>query len=58
VQRATREFVDRVFAGSASGLLSHLLKNERIPANELEALRALIDEHARNAPKRRKRSGP
>ena len=58
VRKATRDFVDRVFSGSASGLLSYILKNEHIPAGELNELRALIDEHARDSSTRRKRSKP
>ena len=41
---ATRELVDRVFGGSVGGLISYLLRNERIPRDELEQLRRLIDE--------------
>jgi len=40
---ATREFVDRLFAGSPGGLVSYLLKNERIPRKELQQIRSLID---------------
>jgi BlaI family penicillinase repressor len=42
---ATRDLVDRVFSGSASGLISYLLKHERIPHDELEQIRRLIDEN-------------
>ena len=50
VQRATRDFMERVFSGSAAGLLSHLLKHERITSEEIDAMRKLIDDHADNAP--------
>ena len=43
---ATRELVERVFGGSAAGLIAHLLKEERIAPQELQAIRKLIDEHA------------
>ncbi len=43
-QKATRELVDRLFAGSPGGLVSYLLKNERIPPEELEQIRGLIEE--------------
>ncbi len=40
---ATRELIERVFAGSPSGLVSYLLENERVPDGELERIRELID---------------
>jgi len=48
-RRATREFVDRVFAGSAGGLVSYLLKSERIPREELHRIRRLIEESAKKS---------
>jgi BlaI family penicillinase repressor len=45
-RKATEELVDRLFAGSPGGLVSYLLKNERIPRKELEQIRSLIDESA------------
>jgi len=42
---ATRDLIERVFGGSAAGLVAHLLKEERIGPKELEAIRHLIDEH-------------
>jgi BlaI family penicillinase repressor len=41
---ATRELVDRVFGGSAAGLVAHLLENERVSRTELGQIRGLIDE--------------
>lgn len=41
---ATRELVERVFGGNAAGLVAYLLKEERIPSNELDQLRQLIDD--------------
>jgi BlaI family transcriptional regulator, penicillinase repressor len=41
----TREFVNRVFEGSASRLVSHLLEHERIPSEEIAELRRMIDEY-------------
>ena len=43
-QNATRELIERVFGGEAAGLVAFLLKEEKIPRKELEALRKLIDE--------------
>ena len=40
----TRELVDRVFGGSAAGLVAYLLENERVSHKELARIRALIDE--------------
>ena len=37
-------FLDRVFDGAASELVHTLLKAEKIPADELEQLRRLIDQ--------------
>jgi BlaI family transcriptional regulator, penicillinase repressor len=44
VRSATRELVDRVFGGSFSGLMAHLLENEKIGKAELEQIKKLIDE--------------
>ncbi|WP_010585135.1 BlaI/MecI/CopY family transcriptional regulator [Schlesneria paludicola] len=41
---ATRELIERIFGGQASGLVSYLLKEEKIPPKELEAIRKLIEE--------------
>lgn len=43
-KRATRELIDRVYSGSAGSLVSYLLKYERIPRKELDAIRSFIDE--------------
>ena len=40
---AARELIDRVFAGSAAGLIAHLLSEERISRKELQELRELIE---------------
>lgn len=40
---ATRELIERVFGGSLTGLVAHLLEHEKIPRKELEQLRRLID---------------
>jgi predicted transcriptional regulator len=40
---STREFLNRVFEGSASRLVSHLLEHEHITAEELENLRRKIE---------------
>ncbi len=41
---ATRELIDRVFGGDAAGLVAYLLREERIPRKELQALRKLIED--------------
>ena len=43
---ATRELIERLFGGSAAGLVAHLLREERIARKELEAIRHLIDRHS------------
>jgi predicted transcriptional regulator len=48
---AVKGFIDRVFEGSASSLISYLLKNERISGEELDQIRNLIHE-AREEKKR------
>lgn len=40
-----REVVDRVFGGSATALVSHLLENEELEADELQAIKELIQSH-------------
>ncbi len=44
---ATHDLLSRVFNGSVYGLVSHLISNESVPAEELARLRELIDEAAR-----------
>lgn len=41
---ATRDFLGRLFGGSPAGLISYLIQNEKLSADELHELRALIDE--------------
>ncbi len=41
---ATRDLIERMFAGEAAGLVAYLLEEERIPRKELEALRQLIEQ--------------
>lgn len=41
---ATQELLSRVFGGSASDLVSHLLKNEKLSKKELDAIKKLINE--------------
>jgi BlaI family penicillinase repressor len=43
-RNATRELVDRVFGGSPGGLVSYLLRHERITKEELDEIRRVIDE--------------
>jgi len=42
-QTATREFVDRLFGGSTSGLVAYLLRQERIPPEEMREIHDLIE---------------
>ena len=41
---ATRDLIERIFNGSTAGLVSYLLKHERIPADELRAIRKLVND--------------
>lgn len=41
---ATRDLVDRVFGGSAAGLVAYLLKHERISRKEMDQIRKVIDD--------------
>ena len=43
-QSALREFVDRIFAGSPSGLVSYLIKHEKISKEDMQKIRQLIKE--------------
>ena len=43
---ATRELIERIFGGEAAGLVAYLLKEEKIPKKELEAIKKLVDEKA------------
>ncbi len=42
-KHAINDFVDRIFAGSATGLVSYLIKNEDIPEEDLDEIRKLLD---------------
>ena len=46
-QSATSDLVQRVFGGKASSLVSHLLKNEKVSAKEIEEIRKLIDQRGK-----------
>ena len=46
-QSATRDLVKRVFGGKAGSLVSHLLKNEKVSAKEIDEIRKLIDQHGK-----------
>lgn len=50
---ATRDLVDRVFGGSVTGLVAHLLRNETISPAELAEIRALIQESEKTHKERR-----
>jgi BlaI family transcriptional regulator, penicillinase repressor len=40
----TRDLIQRVFGGSAAGLVAYLLREERISKKEIDELRKLIDD--------------
>lgn len=42
-QSATRDVLERVFGGSVSGLVAHLLKNENVSREEVEEIRKLVN---------------
>ena len=42
-QSATQDLLSRVFNGSVTGLVAHLLENEEISEKELAELRALVN---------------
>ena len=44
VRSMVREFVDRVFNGSAQPLLLHLVKDKRLSEREMEELKRLLKE--------------
>ena len=45
---AARALIQNVFDGSAGGLVSYLLENEKVSADELAEIRALIDKKRKN----------
>jgi BlaI family penicillinase repressor len=44
-ESTTKEFMNRVFQGSATSLVSHILAHEEISSDELKQLRKMIDEY-------------
>jgi predicted transcriptional regulator len=44
VRSMVREFVERVFGGDAAPLLAHLVENEKLTSEELDALAKRIEE--------------
>ena len=46
-QSATKDLISRVFHGSLSGLVAHVLENEDISAEEMSKLRQLINEKSK-----------
>jgi BlaI family transcriptional regulator, penicillinase repressor len=44
VTRESRSFLDRVFQGEASPLLSHFVRNARLSSREIAELRRLLEE--------------
>ena len=48
---AAQDLLARVFQGSVSGLVAHLLENEEISPDEMRRLRALVDERSKEEKK-------
>ena len=46
---AAQDLLDRVFRGSVSGLVAHLLDSEKVSAEEMELLRELVKEKGEDA---------
>ncbi len=53
-QSATQDFVERIFGGSASGLVAHLLKSDSVSSGEIAAIRRLIEQQAADSSGRNK----
>ncbi|WP_339730492.1 BlaI/MecI/CopY family transcriptional regulator [uncultured Gimesia sp.] len=43
-RQATRDLINKIFDGSAAGLVAYLIENEKIPKSELQRLRKLIND--------------
>lgn len=43
-QTATQNLIERVFGGSASSLVAHLLNSENVSKQEIEEIRKMIDQ--------------
>ena len=52
-QRAVARMLDTVFGGSAELLLTHLVRDRRVDAAELERLRKLLDDRLKSTKARR-----
>lgn len=48
-QRAVTRMLDTVFGGSAELLLTHLVRDTRVDAQELRRLQQVLNEHAKRA---------
>jgi BlaI family transcriptional regulator, penicillinase repressor len=48
-QSATKDLISRVFHGSLSGLVAHVLENEDISDEEMAKLRRLVDEKSKES---------
>lgn len=46
---AARELIQNVFEGSAGGLVSYLLENEKVSSDELAEIRKLVDKKRRSS---------
>lgn len=52
VRRESKSFLARVFGGEAAPALLHLVKNSKLSADEVDQLRALLDEKDRRNDRR------
>ncbi|TWT90289.1 Penicillinase repressor [Pseudobythopirellula maris] len=46
-QNATRDLLDRVFSGNVGKLVTHLLKNENVPKEEIDEIRKFINRRSK-----------
>jgi BlaI family transcriptional regulator, penicillinase repressor len=56
VASASGSFVERVFGGSLKPMLAHFIEQRRLSREELDELRALLDERTDASPKKRGRN--
>lgn len=57
VAAASGSFLERVFGGSLRPMLAHFVEQRRLTREDLDELRALLDEPARELPRPAKRKG-
>ena len=47
------ELVERIFGGSPSALVSHLLESEQVDPDELHRIKQLVSKHEKRTPKKK-----